>query len=73
MGPESSLHGSAESLDNDHEVVAADPNLIQRNGSHDPENPKLWPEKRKWAVTFSGKTLLHTEEGRSLRQREEVN
>lgn len=31
-----------------------DPNLIKWNGPDDPENPKNWTHKRKWAAVFCG-------------------
>jgi len=34
---------------------ARDPNLVSWEGSDDPENPKNWPTKRKWAATIVGK------------------
>lgn len=32
-----------------------DPNLVSWKGQEDPENPKNWPLKRKWAATLVGK------------------
>lgn len=31
-----------------------DPNLIKWNGPDDPENPKNWTHRRKWAAVFCG-------------------
>ena len=33
---------------------AGDPNLVSWDGPDDPENPKNWSTKRKWAATFVG-------------------
>lgn len=34
-----------------------DPNLVTWNGPDDPDNPKNWTKKRKWAATLVGKWL----------------
>ena len=35
-----------------------DPNLVRWKGLEDPENPKNWPLRRKWAATLVGKSNL---------------
>ena len=34
-----------------------DPHLVTWNGPDDPDNPKNWTKKRKWAATLVGKWL----------------
>jgi hypothetical protein len=38
---------------------ARDPNLVAWDGPDDPENPKNWTMKRKWAATVIGKWLFY--------------
>jgi hypothetical protein len=38
-------------------VRVDDPNVVKWTGPDDPENPKNWLLKRKWAAVFCGKSL----------------
>jgi hypothetical protein len=44
------ISGSPEPIDASSDVK--DPKLVTWNGPDDPENPKLWSFKRKWAAVF---------------------
>src|ERR1700761_6840605 len=37
-----------------------DPKLVTWDGSDDPENPKLWSMRRKWAAVFVGESAGHS-------------
>lgn len=44
----------ADDLESEELPNPEDPNLVQWDGMDDPQNPKCWPNRRKWAAVIIG-------------------